>query len=709
MYNTNEGENIMATEVELRTGLTAKSLAVSIPLAIFFAYMSVVVGLYTDKTSTFGTFILPMVYLVVIFELLGRANPKMRLTPQELVFVFSVISFLGMHSYLTMHAAAHNNPLSMPVYGALSDYEAFSIDALRDYWSRAVPAVIIAPEPIRFEIATMLMNGKAPGQAVPWGYIMNAIIYWGLVYMFYAFISIFVTFVFGKVWVEEERLIFPLAVPALYLFREAGEVDPTTNKSRLFNFKVPTSKIFWGMFVIGMISGIQPLIAELWPEFPASAWWGEQNVNLPFLAALWPGIYASAIFFIPQIAVGLVMPNDALITLILGWIIFGVLYQGIGVSMGIVAYQAGMEYVWPWEAYPGVWMPFPYRYVASTGVGLGIAIWCLYTQRKRFASVFSSLWKGGEERGLSMRTIPLLLLIGAFGWYALMLIEGADPLIALLVPLWALVFHVTYARVYAEVFWHVGTGWGAGPAAWDPTYIVGSALRGWPAPTAVTWDTPMTDPAWFTIARHMANAGHWNVSFGPLSGGFQVTLYKLAYELRMRMRDFLIALIIGMVVLLFVFVPLDTYFIFNTQGGVNQLGDRVFTWWPWVAAGYYHRGRWAGPAELTVEYSLEICYALGILLALVLYILKLKVPLFWFISVPALYISMTIPTYMWLTSLIALIIKFVVIRTIGIKRYEEYAMPIVAGWILGFGAMWLPAALLNLGVVFPKMQTLFQP
>ncbi|MCX8182928.1 MAG: hypothetical protein N3F08_00695, partial [Crenarchaeota archaeon] len=98
-----------------------------------------------------------------------------------------------------------------------------------------------------------------------------------------------------------------------------------------------------------------------------------------------------------------------------------------------------------------------------------------------------------------------------------------------------------------------------------------------------------------------------------------------------------------------------------------------------------------------------------IILALVLYVLKLKVPIFWFISVPALYISMTIPTYMWLTSLIALIIKFVVIRTIGIKRYEEYAMPIVAGWILGFGAMWLPAALLNLGVVLPKMQTLFQP
>jgi len=159
----------------------------------------------------------------------------------------------------------------------------------------------------------------------------------------------------------------------------------------------------------------------------------------------------------------------------------------------------------------------------KTSARLGIAIWCLYAQRKRFASVFKSLWKGGEERGLSLRTIPTLLLIGAFGWYALMLVEGADPLIAL-------------ARA------------------------------------------------------------------------------------------------------------------------------------------------------------------------------KTKIPFFWFINVPALYVSMTIANYMWLTSLIALVIKFLVIRTIGIKKYEEYAMPIVAGWILGFGALWLPAALINMGtVVFPKMQTMFQP
>jgi hypothetical protein len=47
---------------------------------------------------------------------------------------------------------------------------------------------------------------------------------------------------------------------------------------------------------------------------------------------------------------------------------------------------------------------------------------------------------------------------------------------------------------------------------------------------------------------------------------------------------------------------------------------------------------------------------------------------------------------------------------VGIKRYEEYAMPACAGWILGFGAAWLPAALVNLfAVVLPRMSALWLP
>lgn len=702
----------MATEtrkevVEYLPGLTKRSLVIGIPLLIVYAYLSVIVGLYTDKPGTFGTFILPMIYLVFIFEILGRANPKLRLTPQEWVFVFSLFTFMGMHSYLTMHAAAHINPPQY-LWSCIpwGDYLGFTTGGLESYWSAAVPAVSVPPEPLRFEVARMIRSGRAFGQEIPWGAVLQPLLYWGAVYVFYCLISAWVAFTFGKPWVEEERLVFPLAVPSLYLFREASEIS-TGNKSRLFDFSIPHTKVFWAMFVVGIISGINPILAELLPAFPIAAWWGETNLALPFLASMWPGIYAAAIFFIPQIAVGLVMPNDALITLVLCWIIFGVLYQGIAVMTGTVPYNPGMEYVWPWESYPGVWMPFPYRFIAANGVGLAIVVWMLYRYRRRFAEVFSTLWKRDvAERGLSLRLATILMLIGFFGWYALMLAEQASPVVALLVPIWALLWNVCYARVFAEVFWHVGTGWGH---AWIPTYEFGRLVHGWRAYDQVTWDNPMTDPAWFTIARHTANLHNWNVSFSPLSAGHQVTLYKLAYDLRMRLTDLLAAIIIGALVFSFVAMPIGAYFILHTKGGLDVTNAAGASWWPWMAAGWYHRGYWMG-AGMTPDVVMWLFYGVGLVLGLVFYVLKARFAWFWFINVPALYIGMTIVTYMWLTSLIALIIKFVAIRTVGIKRYEEYATPTCAGWILGFGAGWLPAALVNLfAVVLPRLSALWVP
>lgn len=692
-------------EVEFLPGLTKRSLAIGIPLLLIYAYLSVVIGLYTDKAGTFGTFVLPMIYLVAIFEILGRANPKWRLAPQEWVFVFSLFTFMGMHSYLTMHAAAHINPPQY-VWSCIpwGDYLAFRIDPLRDFWSKAVPAVSIPPEPLRFSVAAMVVDGRSPGQAIPWGAVLQPLLYWGLVYLFYSFISAWIAFTFGRPWVEEERLAFPLAVPSLYLFREASEAS-TGNKSRLFDFNIPHTKVFWAMIVIGIISGINPLLAEILPPIPIAAWWGETNVALPFLAHLWPGAYAAAIFFIPQIAVGLVMPNDALITLILCWIVFGVLYQSIGVATGIIPYRPGMEFVWPWEDYPGMWMPFPYRLIAANGVALAVTVWMLFRYRRRIGETLSTLWKRDiVERGLSLRLVTALMLIGFFGWYALLLAEGASPIVALLVPIWAILFSVMFARVYAEVFWHVGTGWGQ---AWIPSYEFGRHVHGWPSYAEVTWGTPNTNPAWFTVARHTANLSNWNITFSPLSSGHQVTLYKLAHDLKMRMTDLLIAIILGTLVFSFIAMPIEAYFILHTRGGLRA--TNVAGWWPWMAAGWYHRGYWMGAGQ-TPDVVSWLFYGVGLLIGLALYVLKVRFAWFWFLNVPALYVGMTIATYMWLTSLLALAIKFVAVRTVGIRRYEEYAMPACAGWILGFGAAWLPAALVNfIAIVIPRMGALWLP
>ncbi|MEM1523185.1 MAG: DUF6785 family protein [Thermofilaceae archaeon] len=689
---------------EYRPGITKKSLTLTVLLLAVYIPLSAIVRLYTDKPSTFAGFVLPMIYVIFVLEFIGRLNPRMRFSPQEYAFIFAVLAMITDTSYFLFHAYANEYGLGWTA-PALSDFAAFGLSDLRDFWSKAVPAVIVPSEPLRFTIGEMLQHGKAAGQQVPWSSITPVVFYWGLTLLFYSFISIFVTFCFTKPWVEEERLVFPLAIPNVYLLREAGTVS-TGNKSSLFDISLARTKVFWALFVIGFVSSIYVVVSEILPVFPIGAWWGETNVPLYFLASLWPGTYAAGIFFLPQLAVSLMLTNDVLITTILGWIIFGLLYQGIGVTLGVIPYRPGMEFVWPWEDNPGGWLPFPYRYIGQDGVALSIALWMIYKYRKRIVSFFSTLWRESEaEFGVPPRLISALFVVGFFGWYLAMLIEQADPVVALLVPIWAFLFNIMYARVYAEVFWHNGTGWGD---AWQLTYFFGQAVRGWPRVEAITWDSPNTNPAWFTIARHTSNFDEWVISFGSMSSGIQASLYKVAYDLKMRMRDLLVAMLIGLVAVAFALIPLQVYFVFNTKGGLSSL-PLYASWWPWIAAGRCHRGYWVG-AGITPTHVIWLLYGVGLLIGLGCYLLKSFVPFFWFINVPALYVSLTIVTYMWLTSLLALIIKFVAVRTVGIKRYEEYVMSAVAGLTLGFGAAWLFALLINFATtIWPRFLAFYQP
>ncbi len=75
--------------------------------------------------------------------------------------------------------------------------------------------------------------------------------------------------------------------------------------------------------------------------------------------------------------------------------------------------------------------------------------------------MLSTLWKKDlVEQGLSMRHISTLMLIGFFAGMRLWWQKGASPVVALLVPARAILYGIWFSRIYAEVFWQVGVGWG---------------------------------------------------------------------------------------------------------------------------------------------------------------------------------------------------------------------------------------------------------
>ncbi|MEM3414132.1 MAG: DUF6784 domain-containing protein [Thermoproteota archaeon] len=690
-------------EIKLNHAITTKSLIISILLYLPLLYLTSLMMLYTDKSGTFGTFIIPMIYIIVVLGMLSKLNKWFQLTVSEYLLVFIVISFLGMHSYFVMNAAGH--PLGYFSWAWLMDPYALLQSGVAQDWDKVTPSFLFPAGADRFTIAKQLANGLTPGEVFNFSALMVPIIYWTVVTAFYLLVGVFITFaIIGKLWVEKERLVFPMSVPVTYIIKEGSNFQTKSGLPNILNFSDSKVKVFWAVFVIGVLSGINPLITELFPQFPMSQWWGETLVPLTFLGSLWPGIYASGIFFIPQIAVGLLVPNDILYTSILTWFIFGILYQGLAVTFGIIPYQSGMEYRWPWEDVPGWWLPFPYSRWGGLGVGLGIATWLIWQSRDRVKQVLSTLTGKDEiENGLSLREVTMIGVGATILWWLFIIVSGGDVVTGLLSIILVYLWSFLYARVWAEVFWHTGQSFWEGPNAWLLIYNIGTYTSGFPANP--TWDQPNLSIGWNIVNRQMDFLGNWDISYSPYATGWLVNIYKMAYETKSNLKDIFYAIIVAGILNFFLGGILLTWMTVHTSGGISST-NLWATWTFWDPAGKGFKGIWGiASGETPLYYWI---YAIsGIIVTWAIYLLRLKFAWFWIHPV-AMWVSLVIPNYMWLTSLIALIIKEVSVRTVGVKKYEEYVVPAASGWTIGFGAVWLLAAILNLfGVVLPKAAKLW--
>jgi len=121
-------------EIKLNRAITAKSVIISILLYLPLLYLTVLIMLYTDKSGTFGTFIIPMIYIIVALGLLAKVNKWFQLTASEYLLVFIVLGFLGMQSYFVMNAAGH--PLGYFSWAWLMDPYALLQDGVAQDWDR---------------------------------------------------------------------------------------------------------------------------------------------------------------------------------------------------------------------------------------------------------------------------------------------------------------------------------------------------------------------------------------------------------------------------------------------------------------------------------------------------------------------------------------------------------------------------------------------
>jgi len=518
----------MSTEERVR--VRPGALIFAIIFFIVLLVISDIESLYTLKPGTFfGGFAISIFWIAVINELIGRVNPRLKLNPAELLVIFSCFTFIiGANYYVRGVVGASGIFMYLDhVYTGLC--AAMNIEAFKDYYLKVVPSFMF---PKTARVIEMIWKGKTIGEVIPWGEFITPIAFWSLYLISVILLGVFIGFVAAKPWTEVERLVFPMSVPASYLLQVSGE-------GKLFKYK-NAQKIFWGMFIIGVIFSILPLLTEVLPPVALVAFtgWGQTPVDIYPLAAALPGAWARGVLMIDQVALMMLLRDDVYYTAIFAYIVFGVLYQAIAVRTGIIPYEPGMEFRFNWENVPAWWPPVPYAFIGS-GAAFGVGVWMLYQMRDRFKAIFRSI-VGKEvvvEDGLSLRALGLLGLGAAILWLIVWTAAGVPFLISLFVLIGWFIWYVHMARVAAEFWWH-NVDFCSDFPGWTLYYPIGASLGYWP------WSVPPegNNYAWFATCWLMyGSGGMWVTRTHGQGSAGMVTIYKIAHDIKMSIKDLLVA------------------------------------------------------------------------------------------------------------------------------------------------------------------------
>jgi len=680
------------TEIKPPRGLTLRTLILVLLTIFILTPLSVITFYYTDKPGTYCSFGIPFIIWICVNELIGRANRKWRLTPQELAILFIPWFVIIGKAYIATGASGRPENLVNMEYNWLFFLYGLFNDPYKDIYWQFTPSFIAPKDPA---LIAMFNLGKKAGEVIPWGAWLIPILWSETALAVWAFAAMFIVYgIIGPQWVEIERLPFLMAVPTTYAIK-AAEASKQTNKGRLFDFSFRETKIFWIAFIAGIAFSFAPMMAEVFPVIPAGGGWGEITVDFPQLPSIiGPGIQAHSVFIVHQSMLFLLVANDVLYTSIIIWLVFGVIYQTLGVRMGFLPYQEGVEMSSNW--FYGYLPPFPYCLFACLGIGTAVSIRCIYAARGRIKRLFDALLGKSDaiEEGVSLKFLAwgfvLTSLIFIIFW------AGSGTGVAAAIVLWVtwFIWQIVHARVQSEVWWH------------DPTYWFHYWY--WIYPMGLGWkvgEVPTTSSQWFMTSAAITVVGGWCPRHHPLSSGFQSQLYYLLRTVRVNLKDAIITtalvIIIGGLIARFTLV-----WALCSAGGLKT------TWYGSYVPGYtvdkYVMTTAAKDPRLSFT-DVYIWTIVGIVVGFILYAIRARFP--WFVINPVAAIpAFWLMEHMWLSSIAALIAKIALMRALGAKRYSEYITPFAAGLLLGYGVLYVIPMLVNFfSVVLPHFFSYYTP
>lgn len=658
---------------EYKSGLTLRSLLLG--LIIFFpAYITVVLMCNcTARPGTFSGFIIPVVYYLLINELVGRIKSNWKLTPQEMtVFIVPIFLLTGI-DLLYVGIPNESIPFHMGGWAGLL-IRGLSEEPYASLLRKVMPSWLAPTDP---SIIAMAYRGLMPGESMNWGPWIPSLLYLSFIYS--------LTMITGYLWgyllrrplIEIEKLPCPLARPFAEANVVIAQIDPETKKSRLFNLHDPWSRTFWIFFFIGTIGSIVAFITEIYPVIPLAAFWGEIPIELsPYTRSVLPAAWFDMVFHVKGVPLALLMPTDVLLTVVIVWFVMGVLYQTIGVITGFLPYVPETEGTF----YYGVRPPFPWRYFGITGVTLGVGIWTIWMAWPWLKESFSSLIKGKDvvDSGVSMRRLWMGIIIVTLIWIITWVASGAAFLPTLFtLALW-IIWNYAVTRAYstcyhnphhafAASYWPLIWACGVGTGAWSPSI-------------------PVESTTGFMTLFLMGYTGSWNYRFSPYSMFSSFQLYYVAERSKTKARDVLIALVIFSLLGAFFGSFFNLWWWHHTGGLVGQGYDYG------TAGTIGDIGDW-GVLSWGMRFGLDLYSSLtvaGIVFTLIIAYLRTIFP--WFFIHPIGLMWALRSMYMWSTCLAGLIIKILVLRIGGPELFEKRVIPAVTGFLLGYGSPFILGA-----------------
>ena len=687
----------MAQKAEVRAErvITPPILVAVIALIVF---SQLVCAMVVSISSVIRGWFVGPVYFVLVFELLGRRFPKFRLRPAQLLVLLLPLWYASGKAFMITGAGGEG-------WGdIISLAETFRVRALADPAVRSLcwdlTPSLLAPK--NLPAVEKAWRGLIPGEAIDWALWLPSTAFWALWLVITTLMIVIVVYtVVGPQTVEVERLVYPMSVPATVLLSNAGtwvEVKGKV-KSKLFDLTDARIKVFWIAFALGAVFlSVIPMVMEVLPIVPilGASLWGE--IPLPFhqfTAAVLPGAAFYTVFIIHQAILMTLLPYDVLITPIIVWLIFYVIYPTLGVRLGILPYEPDAE------ARANVWFglrpPFPMAEFGAIGLSLGIALLTLWEARGTVSRVLKGEMVGGE---LPVKQL-LYLFSGLFiVWLALWSAAGANPIMMIYFFILFILWQISIVRYYAEIWWH--------PPTMDYYYVliwpVGASIGAWAAvPSQNSQALYIQNMA---LVVHGSGAAYRQI---PYNMGWIAHTYKWARDLNASLKDMLLILFAVAIV-------------------GWPLGMLVSTWWMHHVGGYaklnYIYNSWAvdnaldrGIRGLTLYGTLlempfwqhSLLAALGVATVFAVHFLRARFA--WFLINPtAMAATLWLPQYMWSASLAALIAKYLGVKVFGARRYEEYAAYVAAGLCWGLGSGYLLAGIYDLLLnIIPKFQAFYVP